>query len=335
MAPFEVGKLPPDTLKKLLSKIDIKDTRVVVGPRVGEDAAIIDMGDRYLVATTDPITFTEERLGWYGVNINANDVAVKGAEPRWFTATLLLPEGRTDEVLIESIFDDILESCRKLKITLCGGHTEITTGIDRPILVGQMLGEVKKNRLVTPDRIESGDAVLLTQGIAIEGTAILASAKREVLAKTMNEQMLAKAMALRDDPGISVVQAALTACRSADIHGMHDPTEGGIVTALWELAQASRHGMRIESEAISILDETRHFCDILNIDPFGLIASGALLIAVRPKDVETVISSLTSVRIPCTRIGRIVPKHEGLTISRGGTFIPLEPFERDELVKVI
>ena len=335
MAPFEVGKLPPDTLKKMLSKIDINDPRVIVGPRVGEDAAILDMGDRYLVATTDPITFTEERLGWYGVNINANDVAVKGAEPRWFTATLLLPEGKTDEALVESIFDDILDSCRLINVTLCGGHTEITTGIDRPILVGQMLGEVQKDRLVTLDRIESGDAVLLTQGIAIEGTAILASAKREVLAKTTDAQMLSQSLTLRDDPGISVVKAALTACRSADIHGMHDPTEGGIVTALWELGQASRHGMKIEGEAIPVLAETRRFCDILDIDPFGLIASGALLIVVRPKDAETVISSLSSVSIPCTRIGRIVPEDEGLTISRGGKFGPLQPFERDELVKIL
>jgi hydrogenase maturation factor len=332
---FEVGKLPPDTLKKMLSKIDINDPRVVVGPRVGEDAAILDMGDRYLVATTDPITFTEERLGWYGVNINANDVAVKGAEPRWFTATLLLPEGKAEEALVESIFDDILDSCRLLNVTLCGGHTEITTGIDRPILVGQMLGEVKKDRLVSLEKIESGDVVLLTQGIAIEGTAILASAKREVLLKTTNAQMLSQASALREDPGISVVKAALTACRSANIHGMHDPTEGGIVTALWELGQASRQGMRIESEAIPILAETRHFCDILDIDPFGLISSGALLIVVRPEDSESVISSLSTARIPCTRIGRIVPEDEGLTISRGGKFVPLQPLKRDELIKVI
>jgi hydrogenase expression/formation protein HypE len=335
MIPFATGKLPPDTLAELLQKIDCQDTRVTIGPRVGEDAAVLDMGDRYLVATTDPITFTETRLGWYGVNINANDVAVKGAEPRWFMATLLLPEGKSDEALVKGIFDDILESCRCLGVTLIGGHTEITSRIDRPILIGHMLGEVSKDDLVTMERVTPGDAVLLTQGIAIEGTAILALEKGEELSSRIDTGLIDRAKKFHDDPGISVVKAAITASRAAHVRGMHDPTEGGIATALWELGQAAQCGLRIDGNLIPVFPETRAFCDILGIDPWGLISSGALLIVVDAQDVDVVRRALNSVDIPCQSIGKIVPMEEGLTIRRGKVYEPLRPFERDELAKIL
>ena len=335
MTPFDTGKLPPDTLAELLQKIDCQDTRVVIGPRVGEDAAVLDMGDRYLVATTDPITFTETRLGWYSVNINANDVAVKGAAPRWFMATLLLPEGKTDKHLVKTIFNDILMSCRCLNITLIGGHTEITSKLDRPILIGQMLGEVGKDGLVTMERISPGDTVLLTQGVAVEGTAILALEKGEELSPRIDAGLIDRAKKFHDNPGISVVKAALSASRAARVHGMHDPTEGGIATALWELGQAGRCGLKIDGDSIPIFPETRAFCDILGIDPYGLISSGALLIVVDSQDVDSVRRALHSVNIPCEAIGKIVPTEEGMTIRRGDTYKPLKPFERDELAKIL
>ena len=335
MTLFATGKLPPDTLAKLLQEIDCQDTRVTIGPRVGEDAAVLDMGDRYLVATTDPITFTETRLGWYGVNINANDVAVKGAEPRWFMATLLLPEAKTDEHLVKDIFDDIIVSCRSLSVTLIGGHTEITSGLDRPILIGQMLGEVSKDGLVRMERVTPGNTVLLTQGVAVEGTAILALEKGEELSSRIDVALIDRAKTFHDDPGISVVKAALTASRTARVHGMHDPTEGGIATALWELGQSARCGLNIDGNSIPVFPETRAFCDVLGIDPWGLISSGALLIVVDAQDVDAVRRALVSIDIPCESIGKIVPKEEGLTIRRGNAYEPLEPFERDELAKIL
>jgi len=335
MSNFDIGKLSPQLLEKCLKKIEPKDPRIIVGPKIGEDAAVLDMGDRYLVITTDPITFTEERIGWYCVHVNANDVAVKGAIPRWFTATLLLPEKRTDTAMVEKIFQDIFETCQLLNISLCGGHTEITEGIERPILVGQMLGEVSKEQLVTLDRMVPGDRILLTQSIAIEGTSILAKEKENSLLKETNAHMIQKAKNLLVDPGISVVEASLVACRAASLHGMHDPTEGGISTALWELAQAGRCGMKISGEAIPLLPETKIFSEILEFDPWGLLASGALLIVVDPEDISRVRSALLSAKIPCTEIGQVVPRNEGLTISHEGNHLTLEPFVKDEITRLL
>ena len=332
---FKTGKLPPEILERMLNKIPSKDPRVIVGPGLGEDAAVLDMGDRYLVAKTDPITFTEERIGWYCVNVNANDIATMGALPRWFLATLLLPEGRTDARLAESIFEDIVSACNDLEITLCGGHTEITYDLKRPLLIGQMLGEVEKSRLVDSRRIEPGDVILLTRGIAIEGTAILAREKSDVLSGHIKSDRIHRASLFLDDPGISVVKAAQTACATAEIHGMHDPTEGGLATGLWELAQVSGCGLRVEREKVAIYPETESICKTLNLDPWGLIASGCLLIVSREEDGPGVINALQKEQIPCEIIGSVLPKGEPSSIVFKGNSTSLTPFVRDEITKIL
>ena len=170
---MQAGKLPLELLTQLLGRIDIKDPRVVLGPRPGEDAALIDFGDSYLVTKTDPITFATDLIGWYLVQVNANDLAVMGATPRWLMVTLLLPEGtRPDEV--RAIFDQLRDACDGLEVALVGGHTEITRDLPRPIALGAMLGEVRKDRVVLTSGARPDDAIVLTKGIAIEGTAILA-----------------------------------------------------------------------------------------------------------------------------------------------------------------
>ncbi|MGA8184991.1 MAG: AIR synthase related protein, partial [Terriglobia bacterium] len=197
---------------------------VVLGPRYGEDAAVIETSGKYLVAKTDPITFTADRMGWYAVNINANDLATMGARPRWFLATFLFPQGRTTEALVEKIFGETLKACRKLGITLAGGHTEITVGLDRPMVVGQMLGEVEPDKLVRKERQRPGDLVILTKGVAIEGTTILAREKAGALRRKITATQLRQAQRLLQQPGISVVRDAQVALEHGEVHAMHDPT---------------------------------------------------------------------------------------------------------------
>ena len=172
-----VGKLPTEHLRSLLAELPDRVGRLLIGPQLGEDAAVIDVGDRCLVVTTDPITFATDHIGRYAVHVNANDVAVLGARPLWFFVVLLLPERSTTPALAESIMADVRTSCGELGVTVCGGHTEITAGLDRPVVVGQRLGEVAPTRLVRKTGSAVGDQILLTRGIAIEGTAFLARHK--------------------------------------------------------------------------------------------------------------------------------------------------------------
>lgn len=330
---FPVGKLPAPLLASLFGKHVTLDERVVLGPRIGEDAAVIDMGDRYLVATTDPITFVTEDLGWYALVVNANDVAVRGAVPRWFLATCLLPEGRTTEASVEELFGQLGAACRDLGVSLVGGHTEVTYGLDRPLVIGTMLGEVAKDRLVTTSGARAGDALLLTKGIPVEGTSIIARARvAELRRRGYGEAELARARAYLDR--LSVVPEALLAADVAPVHAMHDPTEGGLATALWELAEAAGVGLAVDAERIPVLPEGRALCAEFGLDPLGTIASGALLIALAPADAGAVLDACAREGIDCAFIGRVLPPEAGVTLVRGGRAAELPRFPRDEITRL-
>jgi hydrogenase expression/formation protein HypE len=335
MGVLPVGKLRAETLQALFDKHPTRDPRVVVGPRVGEDAAVLDFGDRYLVATTDPITFAGADLGWYALQVNANDVAVRGARPRWFLATLLLPEGKTTDEDVAALFEDLAAACEELEVDLVGGHTEVTAGLDRPVVSGTMLGEVARDRLVTTGGAQVGDAVVMTKGVPLEGAAIIAREKEnELLARGVPSAMVRRASQFLRVPGLSVLPEAEIACELAKVHAMHDPTEGGIATALVELAEAAGVGLRIDRERIMILPEGRQICAAFGLDPLGTIASGALLMTLAPAEAGLVIHALAREGIDCHFIGQVVERSQGVMLVDGNRRDPMPVFPQDELTRL-
>jgi hydrogenase maturation factor len=330
---LRVGKLPASLLDAFLKQLPQTDSRVLIGPRLGEDAAVIDMGGKCLIVTTDPITFATERIGWYAVHVNANDVAVMGTRPRWFFATLLLPAGPTTDAAVAAVMSEIGATCAALGITVCGGHTEMTVGLDRPIVIGQMLGEVEPSRLVRKTSLRVGDEILLTRGAAIEGTAILARERAQALRDKVPGDVLDRASRFLDDPGISVVEAAMTAVEAGEVHAMHDPTEGGVLTGLAELAAAAETGLRVFVDRIPIYAETRALCDAFGLDPLGLIASGALLIGAQPRHAGAIADALKLQGIPAVKVAEVRPRSDGLTAEVGGEQRVLRTPERDEIAK--
>ena len=332
---MEIGKFPPHLLQKLLSKEGIQDPSVLVGPRIGEDAAIVKLGDRLLVAKSDPITFATDDIGWYAVQVNANDVACTGGVPRWFLATLLVPESFTEDQA-EAIYDQILTACNSMEIALIGGHSEVTYGLDRPIVMGTMLGEVTIDQLVTTGGAVEGDSIVMTGGIAIEGAAILARENREeLIAAGVPASTIDVARKFLYEPGISIVGAARTACAVADIHSLHDPTEGGLVTGLREIAVASGMGLAVEQSSITIFSECEEICQVLGIDPLGLLASGCLLITLPAAQVPTLLRAMEEGGIFACEIGQVIAPEEGLIMVGYEGEVPLPEFSRDELARYI
>ena len=332
--PLPTGKLHPDLLSRLLSGCEHSSERVIVGPAVGEDAAVIDFGDTCLVAKTDPITFVTDQVGIYAIVINANDIAVMGATPKWFLATLLLPEAKTDQNLIESIFHSINSAASEFKISVCGGHTEITHGLDRPIVVGHMLGEVKKEDLVLSSGLQVGDSILLTKGMGIEATAIIAREKGVELEGVFGHDFLSRCKDYLKDPGLSVLVEARIACGAANIHAMHDPTEGGVASGLHELARASKVGIEVMEDRLFMAKESRVLCDALSLDPLGVISSGALLIGVSDTEADAVIGAIRNSSIRCDRIATVRERGFGIKIGDGGHLADLPAFPQDEITKV-
>ena len=333
---MEAGKLPPALLSELLSEFAANDPRVRVGPKVGEDCAVIEMGNQLLIAKSDPVTFVVDRIGWYAVQVNANDIACTGGVPRWFLPTILLPPN-IDENEIRAIFSDIAMACGELGVSVVGGHTEISIGIPRPIVAGTMLGELDSSaNLISSSGAQDGDSIIVTTGIAIEGTAILAREFAADLSRLgVNDDDIARAADYLKRPGISVVSAARALCDSVDVHSMHDVTEGGVITALREVAIGSDVGLVVEAESMPILPESVTICQVLGIDPLGLLGSGALVATLSSSDVPRALRALDATGVSGWEVGQIMEADEGLwMVDRTGDNA-LPEFRRDELARYL
>lgn len=332
---YPVGKLPAEDLDRILRRYASgADPRLLVGPGIGRDAAVISFGSSVLVSKTDPITFATEEIGWYAVNINANDVAAMGAAPRWFLSTILLPEDKTDAGLVDRIFSGLADACRELGITLCGGHTEITHGLDRPLLIGQMLGETTADGYVSGDGARVGNRILLTKGIAIEATALIAMEKSDEVRTRFSDEFLETCRRYLRKPGLSVVREARLAMETGGVRAMHDPTEGGLASGLREIAVASGVGMLIEKDRIPLLPEPEALCAFYGLDPLGVIASGALLIVVEADRAQPLAARLGEAGIPVADVGSVEPPEFGIRIRSKGEIADLPAFDRDEIGKV-
>ncbi|AEH24050.1 AIR synthase family protein [Pyrococcus yayanosii] len=322
------GKVPPEVLESIVFKGLKKNGRVLVGPGVGIDAAALDFGETILVASTDPITGAEERIGFYAVHVNANDVATLGAKPKWFLVTILLPEG-ADEIMLAKIMEEIRENAERLGVTIVGGHTEVTLGLKKPIVIGTMLGEVEREKLVIP-RPRAGDAIVLTKGVGIEGTAIIAYEREEELAGVFGRSFVERAKAFIEE--ISVVEEAMIAREWAT--AMHDPTEGGVANGLHEMADVANLGFRVFAEKIPIRNETRKICRFYDLDPLALISSGTLLISVPRDHARILVEKLEARGIRAGIIGEFLAEKKRVIIE-GGVERPLRRPESDELWKVV
>jgi len=331
---LRAGKLPPGLLARLLAEhaapVGAAADRLVVPPRLGEDAAVIELPDRYLVVATDPITFVSADLGHYAVTINANDVAVMGAAPRFFSCVLLLPEGSAEDE-VERIFASLRQACAAADVAWIGGHTEVTGAVTHPVAVGQMIGEVEPEALVRKDALGVGDVLLLTKALAVEAVSIIARERADEVRSAHGAAFQARAAGFLHQPGIGVVDEALAACGAAGpggVHAMHDPTEGGLAGALAELAAATGLGLEIEREAVPVSPEAAVLCEQFDLDVLGVIASGSLLIGVAPECAEVVREALAGAG--CVAIGRAV-EAPGCRFADGA---PLPVFEVDEITKL-
>jgi len=299
------GKIPIDILKDVVFKnLGAPRNEVVLGPAAGVDGAILDMGSKDAVVSMDPITGAVERIGWEAINVNANDVATFGVEPAFFFSCIMLPEG-ADSKTVEAISAQMNQAAKDLGIAIVGGHCESTPGLANPIVVGCVMGLTEKGKYVTAAGAKTGDKIILTKTAGIEGTAILATDREEQLKKVFAASMLEDAKRFYNQ--ISIVKDALTAYRAGGVHAMHDPTEGGILNGIHEMADAAGLGARVLEEKITVEPETAKICRFYEIDPLQLISSGALLIAADPEAAPKIVENLAKERIFADVIGEFLP----------------------------
>jgi hydrogenase maturation factor len=300
---FLPGKVPTDVLQKIVFKnLGFKREDVILDPTIGEDAAIVKVGNQLLAVSSDPITGAEEWLGWLAVHVSANDVATRGVQPIWFNSIILLPKNSTTK-RIQRICRQMDKAANQLNIAIIGGHCEITPGIDRPIVTGCAIGIANQGKYVISSGAQAGNKIILTKGAGIEGTAILASDRRKELLEFFSESFLKKAESFFEK--ISVVKDAMIAFNTGGVTAMHDPTEGGVAGGLHELADAANLGFKIYEKSINVPKETHQICEHFKIDPLQLISSGSLLVISRKKKTDEIIDQLIKNSIQASVIGEL------------------------------
>jgi hydrogenase expression/formation protein HypE len=319
------GKVPWDLVAKSL-EIRLPPA-VVLGPGAGEDAALVTIGGELWAVATDPISLAAADAGRLAVTVNANDVAVRGGTPRFFLVVLMLAPDEATEDLVDGILRQVRSACDAIDVALIGGHTEVTEGLSRSLVVGTMLGRVAA-RPITTGGLRLGDLVGLTKWVGLEGTSILLSEFGPRLRAAHPVDTFARCQELLDGDWLSVIPEAAVAAANSAVTAMHDVTEGGIGEALYEMERASGLGIEVDVEELPILPETRLICDDLGMDPMGLIGSGSLLFGCSPEGRHGLEADLTDAGIRFAWIGRAVAE-------RGPVPKSVPRFERDEILKAL
>lgn len=296
-----IGKLDPDDLALVVSRTGARDDDVLVGPGYGEDAAAIEIGDETLVVSSDPLSLARERLGTLAVNVACNDVACSGADPRWLTNVVFLPDD--DRETLDIVTEQIDEAAKNLDVAIVGGHSEYAPDLPRPTVTMTAMGLA--DEYVPTGGVEPGDRLVLTKGAGIEGTAILATDFRdEVGSDTTVDGKSAAEAGESFFEEISVAEDARVLREYA--HAMHDPTEGGVVTGLLEMAEASEIRLEVERDDVPVRDVTRTLCETMSVDPLRIFGSGALLAAIPEEGVEDAFDVLRDGGISAAVIGHAV-----------------------------
>ncbi|MCP8310553.1 MAG: AIR synthase family protein [Candidatus Methylarchaceae archaeon HK01M] len=323
-----IGKVPKEILEKYVLKFTGESSEnVVLGPKFGIDFAVIKLDGRYMIVASDPVTGAEKEVGWYAVNVSANDVATSGSRPTYLESVILLPQGsKTEDVMNMSI--QIHRAAKELGISVIGGHTELTLGLRRAIVVTTTFGFTE--RYITAADAREGDFILMTKTAGLEGTSILADAFKEKLYR-LGENVISNASKMAR--GISVVDEATRAFKIGFVHAMHDATEGGVIGGVYEMGVASNLGFVIEVKDIPIALETKTICRALDLDPLKLISSGVLLLAVEPSKVDGLCADLRKIGVRVSIIGYFT-RGKRIVIEDGSEKF-IEESIIDELWKVL
>jgi hydrogenase expression/formation protein HypE len=326
---LESGKLPPELLAALISAAPDLPPEVRLGARIGEDASAIDVQEGTLVVAADPITLTASDVARLSVLVNANDVAVCGARPRWFLAVVLVPPA-TSEGSIRDLFSRLHAALAEVGVALVGGHTEVTPAVTQPIVFGTMLGITERGAIVETAGLAPGDLLLQVRPVPIEGAAVLANEAAAERLAAVDPQTLALARAALDDPGISVVEPALLATQLG-ASALHDPTEGGLLMGLHEMAVAGDVGLRLDPDAVLWFEPGLAVCAALGGDPWSTLASGTLLAAF-PESVARHAASTFEDAGHAVAVLASVERGRGMVASDG---TPMSPRERDEVARIL
>ncbi len=329
---LEEGKLDSQFLKEnIIDKITYKNEDVTVRAGVGEDCATVNYGDYDCVISTDPITASINDIGRLSIHISCNDIASNGVKPLAIVLTVMLPVGTRESDVI-TIMEQATKTAEELEVEIVGGHTEVTSAVNKPVIVSTAFGKTIKGSSAKAEDMQAEDLIIMTKFAGIEGTGIIISDKEDEVKTFLSKEEIEDGKALLDK--VSVIKEGLIASEIGT-NGMHDITEGGVLGAIWEMCQISHKGCFVEEEKINILDITKKVCKKYELNPLRLISSGSMIIICKEENRNKMLNSLKVAGIESSVIGKITSQKTLELKKISGEIVSIEPPKSDELYKVI
>lgn len=329
---MEIGKLPNEVLQKIvLDSITHKRDEVLIHAGIGEDCAVIDFGEKGCIVSSDPITGATKNIGKLAVNISCNDIAASGGDPVGVVITMLIPP-HIELEQIEEVMKDAGAEAKRLNVEIIGGHTEITDVVNKMVLVTTVIGSQEKDKIMgLGEKVVPGDKVLITKAVGIEGTSIMAHDLEDKLKGNIDEELIEEAKDMTKE--ISVVKDGRISADNGAKY-MHDITEGGLLGAAWEAAEANNCGMVIYEEKIPVRKSTKEISEFMNVDYMKLISSGSMMVISSEEDSEKIIEELGKAGIDAHVIGDITESGKAVLLSDGAEK-EIESPDSDEIYKVV
>lgn len=328
---FEIGKIPPKQLEEIvmapIQSSLVQRSDVVLRPKTGEDCSAVDLQGELCVLSTDPITGAAKDVGYLAVQINCNDIFSAGAEPMGILLTVLLPPESEEEVLKE-IMEGAVKAAAELHIEILGGHTEVTDAVCKPLVSATVIGKSRNRNLICTGGGQVGQDVVMSKWAGLEGTAIIAKEYEEqLLEKGVSREFIHRAKGF-----VSLLSVGMESEIAFD-HGataMHDATEGGVLGAVWEMAECSHLGVTLWQDQIPLREETKEICQACHVDPLRLVSSGSMVFATA--DGAGLVEKLGEKGVFAAIIGRLTEEEK---ILIAGTQVePLAQPQSDSLYQV-
>jgi hydrogenase expression/formation protein HypE len=327
----EIGKISPEIFNELIfPRLGAENDRILVGPQHGIDVGIVEIGDKAVSFTSDPVFIVPEygweRAAWFAIHILASDSVTCGLKPKYLSIDLNLPMEMTKEQL-QVTWDTMHRECQRLGISVIAGHTARYENCHYPMVGGAtVVGVGEKDEYVTPRMAKAGDKIIITKGPAIEATGIFATMFPQLITREFGDDFSQKAQQIFYK--MSVVKDAMTAVsigvRENGVTAMHDATECGIWGGLYEIAQAAGLGLGVRKEDIVVEDCVTDTCNYFGIDPYASISEGTAIIACREPKAAEIVRALFGKGIKSSVVGELTDSSKGMVLVEGGREKKLE-----------
>lgn len=333
---MRLGKLSDSILKRtVLKQIKKRRSEIISGAGIGEDCAIFALpGDKFATCVVE-YTVKDRQDMIRAIYKSTNNLATAGAEPVAVMLSIILPE-RASEEKLKKLMAGASQAAAELNIQIAGGHTTVSKYVSEKLAVVtaygtyaqteadggdaahagkgkdevQTLKTVDAGKVYTTKGAKPGQDIVISKWIGLEGTAMLATMKKEEMLARYPEYLIDEAAGF--DKYLSIIPEAATAMKSG-VCVMHDASEGGIMATLWELAESSGVGLHIDLKKLPIRQETVEVCEFCDVNPYELLSGGCLVMTA--EDGNALVRALEEQNIPAVVVGKITDSNDRIIVN--------------------